>query len=194
MKSIFYLLIAMSTLTFSMSSCNNKCASINCENGGKCSDGVCSCENGYSGETCQIEDKCITGNITCYNGGACVSSTGDCNCSTFYTGKSCLDELRSKYYGNYIGTYISGSFSSDNAEWLVGSYLTSPTRFKLTINSARVLYATMITANTYEVTSDNSSSFSYTGSGTITTTSLSFTGSYSNSSGTRYSVRFNGTR
>ena len=43
----------------------DKCASVTCQNGGTCNNGVCSCPTGYEGALCQTKtvDK-LVGNYT----------------------------------------------------------------------------------------------------------------------------------
>ena len=41
--------------------CVDKCASITCQNGVSCSDGVCKCPTGYSGTHCETK-PCVTNN------------------------------------------------------------------------------------------------------------------------------------
>lgn len=54
MKKLFLLFLLLSS---SLIGCKEKCADVNCLNGGVCNDGTCTCPIGYDGEFCQDEAR-----------------------------------------------------------------------------------------------------------------------------------------
>ncbi|WAR08688.1 FBP1-like protein, partial [Mya arenaria] len=72
----------------------DECASVTCQNGGACVDGVnfftCNCLAGYTGSTCETNINECAG-VTCNNGGACLDGVNmfTCQCLTGFEGADC---------------------------------------------------------------------------------------------------------
>src|SRR5437773_2658197 len=55
------------------------------------------------------KDKCK--DVICQNFGTCADGT--CTCPAWFEGTNCENEMRAKFYGNYLGSYIhDGNASS----------------------------------------------------------------------------------
>lgn len=72
----------------------DECASVPCQNGGVCTDGVnsytCTCPSGYTGLNCETNiDDCAS--TPCQNGGVCTDGINSytCTCPTGFNGTSC---------------------------------------------------------------------------------------------------------
>lgn len=66
----------------------NSCASVQCQNGGSCNNGLCTCPAGYTGTNCTTPSCSPT---PCQNSGTCAisGSTYTCTCTAGYTGANC---------------------------------------------------------------------------------------------------------
>jgi len=91
------ILLLLSIVFLTMSSCKDKCADTNCLNDGICVDGDCNCPAGYSGETCEIKDLCY--NNDCNGNGNC--NDGTCACAANYEGVNCENTVAKKFLGTY---------------------------------------------------------------------------------------------
>src|SRR4051812_11985156 len=77
-----------------MSTDINECASLPCQNGGTCTDGVnsftCTCTAGFQGLLCATNvNECASN--PCTNGGSCTDGTNSftCTCAGGYEGARC---------------------------------------------------------------------------------------------------------
>jgi hypothetical protein len=86
-KVLFGLMIASIGL---FSSCD-KCKDKDCKNGASC--------DKKTGECADV----------CENGGTSSTDDGSCSCTTYYKGDKCEAQVRSDYYGTYLGTATTGS-------------------------------------------------------------------------------------
>lgn len=91
------LLLLLSIVMLTFSSCKDKCDDVNCDNDGICVDGTCNCLPGFSGENCEIVDLCY--NETCNGNGTC--DDGTCECTTNYEGVKCENTVAKKFLGTY---------------------------------------------------------------------------------------------
>lgn len=88
----------------------DKCAGLQCLNGGICYSGECACVPGYTGARCDIKvDTNPCTKLECQNGGTCVDGT--CKCPSGYYGLLCEQKVDSC---NYIkcengGVCVDGS-------------------------------------------------------------------------------------
>ncbi|XP_066274796.1 uncharacterized protein [Branchiostoma lanceolatum] len=74
------------------------CASVTCQNGGTCVDGVdsygCDCVAGYDGDHCENDiNDCAS--VTCQNGGTCLDGVDSytCDCVAGYDGDHCENDI-----------------------------------------------------------------------------------------------------
>jgi hypothetical protein len=129
----YFLFVVLSILIASEYSCKkDKCADVQCQNGGTCNDGSCNCPVGYSGTSCETYQYdctnnpsiCIYGNC---NNGVCNCDPGyfgpkcdidscdattclnggtcvgaSCNCASGYEGRLCDVKTTSRFVGNYV--------------------------------------------------------------------------------------------
>jgi len=110
---------------YSGSTCNiNVCDNVDCGPNGTCNTttGACECEEGYSGANCEIN---VCDNVDCGPNGTCNTTNGECVCDEGYEGDNCGTEIRSKYYGTYIGSLLpclpallAGAIPADQQEAL----------------------------------------------------------------------------
>ena len=112
--------------------------------------------------------------IACLNGGMC--DNGNCLCPNWYEGEFCESEQRTKFFGNYTGTFtvnyvitavqdvqngsLSFSESPQGIEYLTSSFNTNST-FKLTTNSSPNIELNPIstTAGQFNITTTGQGAF-----------------------------------
>lgn len=111
----FFTFFALVTTT----SCDNRCASLDCKNGSYCEKGQCYCKEGYEGEQCQtMWAEKFLGNFTTVN-------AADCNLvfSSDITQLE-LKKLKIRNLGGFIGI-------NNCMDYGVTATLTSSTTFKI---------------------------------------------------------------
>jgi len=85
-------------------SCDNSCDSIECQNGGSCTDGACDCPAGFGGDNCKTFLSCEVLSPLCPANSTCENPTGTateaaCYCNAGYEGAAC-DTLTRTFYTN----------------------------------------------------------------------------------------------
>lgn len=157
MKKISLLLLAVGgALMLSLNACTDECKDITCENGGTCDEGVCTCTDNYFGDKC--ETRCVNGS---YSGGTC-------SCSDGYEGASCETEWSEKFEGTYNGdddcgfTYQSVVAASDEATLTITNFAGTNTTATVTVTSS----------DHVSIASQTNGGFTYSGSGSISGTTL----------------------
>ena len=63
------------------------------------------------------KDPCA--DVSCSSTGVCVDGT--CDCDEFYEGGNCATEMRTKFYGNYLGT-MTANGSAQNVTMALTEY------------------------------------------------------------------------
>lgn len=82
-------------------SCDNSCDSVECLNGGTCTDGACDCPSGFGGDNCETYLTCEVLSPLCPANSTCDIDGGEaaCFCNAGYEGASC-DTLTRSFYTN----------------------------------------------------------------------------------------------
>ena len=109
-SAIKFLMFAMTIISSMLyfQSCDNTCDSIECQNGGSCTDGACECPTGYGGDNCETFLTCEVLQPFCPTNSACEIEDGEavCYCINGYEGESC-DTLIRSFYTNGSTMYNS---------------------------------------------------------------------------------------
>lgn len=149
-------------------------------------------------QKCQDQD--------CQNGSTCSieNGTATCECTEFYSGERCEIETRSNYYGTYTGTYRernddNGSTSMLNPTFTVERYLSGASRFNIVMdsgNSSEVTFKCRLTDDTnFIIEGFSNSSYNIDGTGTISETYFTLSGTASTiSSNSTSTISINATR
>ena len=102
-SAIKFLMFAMTIISSMLyfQSCDNTCDSIECQNGGSCTDGACECPTGYGGDNCETFLTCEVLQPFCPTNSACEIEDGEavCYCINGYEGADC-DTLTRTFYTN----------------------------------------------------------------------------------------------
>jgi hypothetical protein len=108
-NSVLFIIIVIGSMLY-FQSCDNSCDSIECQNGGSCTDGACDCLAGYGGDNCETFLTCDVLSPLCPANSTCENPTGTateaaCYCNAGYEGAACNTFTRTFYTnGNTLYT------------------------------------------------------------------------------------------
>jgi hypothetical protein len=105
-NSVLFIIIVIGSMLY-FQSCDNSCDSIECQNGGSCTDGACDCLAGYGGDNCETFLTCDVLSPLCPANSTCAIENGqaECYCNNGYEGANC-DTLTRSFYTNGSTFYI----------------------------------------------------------------------------------------
>lgn len=114
--------------------------------------------------------------VVCENDGTC--NDGTCECTAGYEGDDCSTEMRTKFVGtfNVSGNYncpVSGNTAIAPYNLTISTSSTGVD--KVLVNSGNAALVATVNGTTLTIQSQVSGSYTYTGSGTITGTTLNLT-------------------
>lgn len=115
--------------------------------------------------------------VVCENSGTCVE--GVCDCATGYEGELCATEMRAKFIGTYnttIGVACDSTGSANITDYPVSISNSSAAVTKILVNIGSVIVADVNEdGNTFTIASQTVDGYTYTGTGSVTGSNLSFT-------------------
>jgi hypothetical protein len=126
-------------------------------------------------------DKCKKAD--CQNDATCEKKVGDCVCTDFYEGDKCETEVRKAYFGTFSGTItftLFGSTSTDDIKMTASSYSTAQ-NFQLKDSedaTAGAIYCQLTSKTAFKITGDTETDGDFSGTGTISKSSLTASGNY----------------